>query len=169
VVLHMDHHSLQQAFTLTYKLAKENIPAKDYSLLTDSANAYRYHLSTNENAFNGQLPFYVVKPLYTALVYAAYKLHVPLPQATLVPSIMAYLLTGFLLFYWLRLYLSLPVSAIVSLLLMISSPMIEVAKLSTPDCLSAFFTALFFLFYSGKAFFQALRFIYDAVGLCAAG
>jgi len=137
LILKMDGYDAKKAFTYTYEAAKENIPPGKYYLLVDSTNAYRYKLSNNDEAFNEQLPFYVVKPLYTSLAYLAYKAGFSLPRATLVPSFISYLLIGLLLFHWLSVYLRFSISFFVSLLMMISTPLIEVAKLSTPDCLSA--------------------------------
>src|SRR5438552_5538098 len=148
LILRMDHHNAQEAHYLTYDLTKKNIPSKNFQQLTDSSNVYRFKMLSDPAAFNEQLPFYVIKPLYTGLAYLFYKLGVSLPQATLVPSFISYLLIGFLLFYWLRIYLSLPITFVISLLIMLSSPLIEVAKLSSPDCLSAFLllSSFYFIF-----------------------
>jgi hypothetical protein len=137
LILKMDGYDAKKAVAYTYESARQNVPSGPYHLLTDSTNAYRYNLANDPEAFNEQLPFYVVKPLYTSLAYLAYKAGFSLPQATLVPSFISYLLMGFLFFHWLSSYLRFSISFFVSLLIMISSPLIEVAKLSTPDCLSA--------------------------------
>ena len=146
LILRMDHHHAQEAHYLTYDLTKKNVPSKDFHQLTDSSNVYRFKMSSDPAAFDEQLPFYVIKPLYTGLAYLFYNLGVSLPQATLVPSFISYLLIGLLLFYWLRIYLSLPITFVISLLIMVSSPLIEVAKLSSPDCLSAFLLLASFYF-----------------------
>lgn len=138
LILKMDGHDDKKAFNYTYDAAKSKLPPATYHLLTDSTNAYRYTLSNNDVAFREQLPFYVVKPLYTSLSYVAYKSGLALPQATLLPSFISYLLIGLLFFRWLGLYLPWAATFFVSLLIMASSPLIEIAKLSTPDCLSAF-------------------------------
>jgi len=137
LILKMDGYDDKKAFVYTYESAKENVPPGPYHLLTDSANAFRYELANNTEAFDKQLPFYVVKPLYTSLAYLAYKLGFSLPQATLVPCFISYLLIGLLFFHWLQLYVRLSLAFFVALFIMVSSPLIEVAKLSTPDCLSA--------------------------------
>ncbi len=146
LILRMDHHNAQEAHYLTYDLTKKNVPSKDFQQLTDSSNVYRFKMLSDPAAFNEQLPFYVIKPLYTGLAYLFYKLGVSLPQATLIPSFVSYLLIGLLLFHWLRIYLSLPIAFVTSLLIMVSSPLIEVAKLSTPDCLSTFLLLASFYF-----------------------
>jgi hypothetical protein len=139
LILKMDHYNTQEAHTLTYKLVRENIPDKNYRQLTDSSHAYRNSMLNNAGAFNGQLPFYVVKPLYTGFSWVFYKLGISLPQATLIPSFISYLLIGLLLFHWLSIYLGLPITFGVASLIMISAPAISVASTASPDCLSAFF------------------------------
>ena len=106
-------------------------------MLVDSTNAYRYKLSNNDEAFNEQLPFYVVKPLYTSLAYLAYKAGFSLSQATLVPSFISYLLIGLLLFHWLSMYLRFSISFFVSLLIIFFF-FDQVAKLSTPIVVCSF-------------------------------
>lgn len=139
LILNIDHYGAKEAHSITYKLARENIPGENYHQLTDGSHVYRSSMFKDPEAFNGQLPFYVVKPLYTGLSYLCYKSGIPLPQATLVPSFISYLLIGFLLFHWLSIYLRLSITFTVSLLIMISPPLIEVAKTASPDCLSTFF------------------------------
>jgi len=146
LILKMDHHNINEAHALAYKLVKENVPAKNYRQLTDSSHAYRNKMFINAEAFNNQLPFYVVKPLYITLSYLFFKSGIDLPQATQFPSLISYLLTGLLLFHWLSIYLRLPATFVVSLLVMVSPPLIEVAKTASPDCLSAFFLLASFYF-----------------------
>jgi len=146
LILQTDHHNPADAFSIAYRSAKENIPFRDYRSLTDSSNAYRYKLANDYAFFSKQLPFYAVKPLYTSFAYLCYKLGFSLIEATILPSVISYVLIGVLLFYWLSLYLRLPISFIVSFLIMISSPLIQVAKLSTPDSLSALLLVSSFYF-----------------------
>lgn len=145
LILKMDHHHQKEAHDLAYELVEKNIPAKNYRQLTDSSHIYRNRMLVDAEAFNKQLPFYAIKPLYIASSYLFYKAGMDLPQATLFPSFISYLLIGLLLFHWLKFYLRPIETFIVALLIMISSPLIEVAKTSSPDCLSALF--LFGAFY----------------------
>jgi len=146
LILQTDHHNTDESIAIAYRSAKEKIPPKHHSLLTDSSNKYRYKLANDYASFSEQLPFYAVKPLYVSFAYLCYKLGFSLIEATILPSVISYLLLGVLLFYWLSLYLRLSVSFIVSFLVMICSPLIEVAKLSTPDSLSAFLLVSSFYF-----------------------
>jgi len=158
LILQTDRHNTADAFATTYSSAKENIPPKDYRFLTDSSNAYRYKLANDSASFSAQLPFYAVKPLYISFAYLCYRLGFSLIEATILPSVISYLLIGILLFYWLSLYLRLPVSFIVSFLVMISSPLVEVAKLSTPDSLSALLlvSSFYFILEKPSLFFVTL-------------
>ena len=62
-----------------------------------------------------------------------------MPLSTAMPSVVAYLLIGLFLFYWLRKYLSYGIAFLAGLLIMFSIFTVAIAGLSTPDCLSAFF------------------------------
>ncbi len=143
--VNMDHKDIQEVHTITYQSAKENIPAYEYGLLVQSNDGHREKLADSAGLFYNNLSFYVVKPLYNLSVYAAYKAGVPLPRATILPGVLAFLLTGLILFYWLRKYLSLLFAFIASLLLMYSGFMIHTARISSPDSLSAL--VLFIAFY----------------------
>ena len=130
---------------ITYKTAKENIPAPDYKQLVDSSGP-RGKLAGDPFLFGKILPIHVVKPLYTWFVYIFYKAGLNLPAATVAPSLAAYFLTGLLLFHWMKKYLRPLFAFFTSLLLMTSIFIIATAKLSTPDMLSAFFLATAFYF-----------------------
>jgi hypothetical protein len=146
MVLKMDHYTTESAHGQAYRLAEQNLSPDRYGLVVDSANAYRSTMAKDSRVFESQLPFYAVKPLYIALCYLSYKAGVDLPHATAAPSVISYILIGLLLFHWLTKYLRLPIALISSVLLMMSPPLIESARLSTPDGLSAFLLLSFFYF-----------------------
>lgn len=133
---------------LTYGEAKREIPAPAYAQLTgNSTGSYRKKMAADAAAFYRQLPFYLVKPLYTAAALGFYKTGFSLPVSTVLPSLLGYILTAVLLFYWISRYLSGAVAVIASLLLMLSPPLLDMARSSGPDALSAFllFAALYFI------------------------
>ena len=154
LILQTDQYSIKEAHDLAYQLTGENVPAENYRQLTDSSHVYRNRMLNNAQAFEKELPFYVVKPLYIGLCYLSYKAGISLPQSTLVPSFISYLLIGLLLFYWLSLYLRLPVTFLIALLIMVSPPLTEVAKTSSPDCLSALLLSGAFYFIIEKPSLQ---------------
>jgi hypothetical protein len=147
LVVKMGDKNINEIHSITYESAKENIPAEAYQRLTDSSNAYRKKMKESPADFYQQLPFYIVKPLYVIFVYAFYKTGFSLPASTVLPSIVAYFLIGILLLYWLQKCLAVFYAATASLLVMLSPPVLAVARMSTPDCLSALlmFSAFYFI------------------------
>ncbi len=144
LVVQEDHSDTNQIREITYKAAQDNIPAVDYEHLVGVTN--RKDLSENSEAFFNKLPFYAVKPMYIKMVSLFYKAGFSLPMATVLPSIIFYLAIGLLFFYWLLKYLKLIWAFSASLSIMFSGFMVFMARLSTPDCLSAFLLLSAFYF-----------------------
>jgi len=130
-----------------YAAAKENVPAPLYDRLTDQSNKYRGAAANNTMAFYNQLPFYVVKPLYTGLAYLLYKCGISLTMSTIWPSVFSYFFAGLLLFYWIQKYWPPAFAFLAAMLVMLSAPLLGICKLSTPDAMSGLilFAAIFFL------------------------
>lgn len=147
IVIKTEHpeYTPERVHATAYQTALQEIPNESYEYLTDSSNAYRRKMMTDAIAFDNQLPFYAVKPLYTGMICLFHAAGFSLSKSTVLPSIISYLLIGLLLAYWLRSYLSLPAAYISSLLIMSSSTLVSVTRNSTPDCLSALllFAALY--------------------------
>ena len=139
-------HSPEELHRLTYAEAKRKLPEAVFLQLTDSTT-FRGGLAKDPAKFSSLLPIYQVKPLYILLAYAAYRTGIPLDKATVMPSLLAFLLTGALIFYWLSRYLGLAKGFVAAFLLMYSVFSINLAALSTPDYLSAFFflSSLYFI------------------------
>jgi hypothetical protein len=127
-----------------YKIAKSEIPSNAYAHLVDSSSPYRRRMAANAEAFNAELSFYIVKPLYTGLAYFCYKTGLPLTKSTLVPSLIGYLLLGLFIFFWLTKYMQVILAFAGGLLIMFSAPFMGAVKLSSPDCLAALFVSLAF-------------------------
>ncbi|HEX6334152.1 MAG TPA: hypothetical protein VFZ78_07985 [Flavisolibacter sp.] len=136
ILLRMDGLDGRELHQQTYDAARQNIPGADFNNLV--ASGHREKFAKDSTLFDRILPFYLVKPLYTGFSYACYKLGATLPFSTLLPSIAAYLLTGILFFYWLQLYLKKWMAFGISLLVMYASFVIAVARIASPDFLSAF-------------------------------
>jgi hypothetical protein len=156
LVLRMENKNIDEIHRMTYENARENIPAESYQRLTDSSNAYRKKMKEHATEFYQQLPFYIVKPLYIVSVYLFYKAGVSLPRSTVLPSVLSYFVIGIFLLFWLQQIVSLFYASCIGLLLMISPPFLMVAKLSTPDGLSALLIFSAFYFLIGKPSFKAM-------------
>jgi hypothetical protein len=147
VILSYEKADAKAIHSEVYAIAKSQVPALYYNRMVDPSNTYRNSVAQSPEVFHSQIPFYIVKPLYTGAAYLLYKAGIKLPMATIWPSAIAYFLTGLLLFYWLKRYWSDLYACMAGLLVMLSPPLLTVAGLSSPDALSGFllFTAVFFL------------------------
>ncbi|MFN8247374.1 MAG: hypothetical protein U0T68_00335 [Ferruginibacter sp.] len=136
IVLQYDY-SKKNIHDEVYRTAAEEIPAAYYMRLTDSSHICRFKAFNNKAFFNSQLPFYVVKPLYTFLVYCFYKLGIPLTKSTVIVSVIAWFVLSLMLLFWLRQSLEGIAPFLLSALTAASVPLLEAVGLSTPDALSA--------------------------------
>jgi hypothetical protein len=147
LVVKMDKaYNMEEIHTITYSSAREIVPPEEYKKLTE-ALPYRKKFETDASEFEKVLPNYIVKPLYIWLCWLFYKGGFSLPMATVMPSIISYLFIGLLLFYWIRKYLHTLGAFAGAILIMYSLFTTAVARLSTPDCLSAlfFFLSAYFI------------------------
>ena len=147
LVIKMDQHSsIKVIHDSTYQIARENLPADEYYKLTETPS-FRKKFETDAEQFKKILPNYIVKPLYLWSCWLFYQTGFPHTTATVLPSIVAYMLLGLFLFYWFTKYLRLLIAFPAALLVMLSSFVTSVARLSTPDMLSALLlvTAFYFI------------------------
>lgn len=147
VVLSYDHADDAYIHQTVYATAKSQVPAVFYNRMIDPSNTYRNSAAKNVAVFQSQLPFYIVKPLYTLSAWLFYRAGIQLATATVWPSVIAYVLTGLLLFYWIHKYHGDGYAFACSTLIMVSPPLLNVAGLSSPDALSGLllFTVVFWL------------------------
>jgi hypothetical protein len=148
---------------LTYSSARQNIPPEEYKKLTETPS-YRKKFETDPSEFSRILPNYVVKPLYIWLCWLFYKGGNSLPMATVMPSIISYLVLGIFLFYWLRKYLQTVFAFAGAASIMYSIFITAIARLSTPDCLSTLllFVSLYFILEKRNLMFMSLFFLLAA-------
>jgi len=165
LIVKMDKsHTIDEIHDITYSSARQDIPPDEYKKLTGTL-PYRKKFEAESSEFGKVLPNYVVKPLYIWLCWLFYKAGSSLPMATVMPSIISYMLLGLFLFYWFRKYLQTVFAFAAAALIMFSTFTTAVARLSTPDCLSTLFLfisiyfilerrnlALMFLFFLLAAF-----------------
>ena len=144
LVVQIEKGDVNEVHKITYDNARQNLPVSEYNKLI--GGDLRKSRMENSSEFNRILPLYAAKPFYIWMSYAFYKAGFSLPLSTVIPSIIAYLLIGLLLFHWLNRHHQLFLAFAGSLLIMYSSVMINVANLSTPDCVSALFLLIAFYF-----------------------
>jgi hypothetical protein len=139
LVIRMDQtHDINEVHATTYQKAREIVPADEYKKLTETPS-FRKKFAADPSEFEKILPIYSVKPLYVGMCWLFYKCGFSLPAATVIPSIIAYLIIALFLFFWLKKYLPAVVAFLSGLLIMFSMFTVAIAGHSTPDCLSALF------------------------------
>lgn len=146
LILRIDQNkSIEEIHNETYLIASQNVPVDEYKKLTETP-AFRKKFETNPAEFKKILPNYIVKPLYLWSCWLFYKSGIPLPTATVLPSIISYLILGLFLFHWFTKHLPILIAFSGAMLIMLSTFVTAIARLSTPDLLSALFLLAAFYF-----------------------
>lgn len=121
----------------TYDEYKRVTPKETFKLLT-KGDTYRTSLYKNPKYFVSQFPFYTIKPLYLLLVYIVNKIGINIIYSTITVSILSYIGICTILLFWLKKVEFNIFLTISTIILVTSPPITSVARLSTPDMLSAF-------------------------------
>jgi hypothetical protein len=83
------------------------------------------------------LPCFAVRPIFNELVYVLhYWFGISLLRATVLIPVLSYWVLGWFVFTWIARYTPMPWAALVSLLLMLTPPVWDLARWPTPDALS---------------------------------
>lgn len=115
-----------------YRAAAAYLPPHDF----DAISARQPVLAKDPEAFQAILKYFRVKPGYTITAELFYRMGVHPVLATCLPSLLGYLAVGIALFFWAQ-SVSSPVSALLlTLLVALSSPMVDLARYSSPDMMS---------------------------------
>jgi len=132
---------------IVFKEAKTEVPGAQYKSLT-AATSYRADLSRDPFHFAEQIPFYSVKPAYVELIVGLHRLGLTRIQAMKLISVASFVAFGVLFFAWAGSYLNSRASALLSGMFVLSQPILDLARISTPDALSVamVFAALYALF-----------------------
>jgi hypothetical protein len=135
-------HSVPNADSVharTYGTARVLLPAAKYNQLIDSSNIYRLRTHREPATFTAQLGYYAIKPLYIISIHAFHTLGVPLPKATVMPSLLGFLLIAVLLFIWTRRVIPHTYAILISLALLFAPFMLQSVRAATPDLLAGAF------------------------------
>jgi hypothetical protein len=147
VVLMYDGTAEEELLKEVYKRAKSEIPPEKFKLIDDPANSYRLAMLHDLKFYKENLGMYVIKPLYISCAYLFYKCGMPLTKATVLPSVIGYVLICMLVFAWLTKYTGYKLALLFSFLISLFSPLISAGQLSTPDALCSLFllSGIYFL------------------------
>ncbi len=136
IVLGFEEDDITKIHQSIYNIAQQEIPIDKYALMTDTTHMVKKDVLNHPDKFLQYTSFFRVKPLYTFLSYAAYKVGLPLSKAPFVPSVFSFVAISFLLVWLFSKFFPEWLSAILSLCIVISPPILEAARLATPDALS---------------------------------
>jgi hypothetical protein len=130
--------SFDKIHQTTYNTAQQNLPAEKYNDLVDYRSKYRKMMAENAAAFETQLPFFDIKPIYLISAFIFYKIGVSLTYATVLPSLISYFLINLVSFSWCKKF-NLSFKGLIIMLFLISIITIPMATRSNPDTLACLF------------------------------
>jgi hypothetical protein len=136
--------SIQMIHDIVYKEAKAGIPGPVYSHLTGADSVPGAELASFHDRaidpyhFAEYLPCFAVRPLFNELLYVLhYELGLGLLHAVVLVPVLSYWLMGWLSLLWISRYVVAPWAAVISLCLLLTPPVWDLARSTTPDSLSA--------------------------------
>jgi hypothetical protein len=138
LVLKKENVNRDSVHTMVYSLAKQSMPLIKFNSLVDSNNSYRRKLYEDSEAFENELGYYSIKPLYVEAISLFNKIGFPLPLATVVPSLLSFLLIGSLLYLWINKITNSELTPIVCLLIMLCPFLLSASRSSVPDLFNTF-------------------------------
>lgn len=99
--------------------------------------------ANNPYSFAEFLPSFAIRPVFNELVYVLhYELGVGLLRATILIPVLSYWAMGWIVLTWISRYVMRSWAALVSLLLMLTPPVWDLARSTTPDALSCMVSLL---------------------------
>ncbi|MCU1302651.1 MAG: hypothetical protein JWQ87_2935 [Candidatus Sulfotelmatobacter sp.] len=158
----MSGASIRQIHDTAYQAVEAEVPqaAKDHLLGRDKLGPPSQWQSRQDRASNAEhfaeyLPCFAIRPIFNQLIYVLhYGLGMGLVRATIVLAVGSYWMIGVLIFLWIYRYAGVERAALGSLLLMLSPPILELARFNTPDALACLVSlaALYLIFERGRMF-----------------
>ncbi|WP_372751517.1 hypothetical protein [Labilibaculum sp.] len=125
----------------TYHLLRQELGDERYNKF--SYNEYTLAMESDHEAFSENLPYYTIRIVYINIVNFFYQLGLPLYFSTILPSLVSVFLIILTLFFVLSKELkNTMIAAAISILILFLPPIIRMARLSTPDSLSALFLVI---------------------------
>jgi hypothetical protein len=154
--------SIQQIHDTVYRevFAEVPRPALDHLLGNDpveTSQSRSFHdRVVNPYHFAEFLPCFAIRPIFNELVYVLhYKLGIGLLRATILISVLSYWAMGWILLTWISRYVAAPWAELVSLLLMLTPPIWDLARWPQPDALSCMSSLLALYFILEKTWITA--------------
>ena len=138
--------SAQSIQVRTYQLLRDAVPSDIYKEMTSGSIALTKDIAADYHSFIQQLPFYWLKPLYVALMYAFLKLGINPMVGSQFLSLAAGLFILLFLYRWLRTFASVGLSVLSGSLLLLAAGYFDLVGQMGPDLLSS--ALIFAVFYT---------------------
>jgi len=147
-----------QIHSAVYREIDSNLPegSRAHLLGLDNAapgtqNASLRDRASNPDHFAEFLPCFAIRPLYVEFLYIVHRLGASLVKASVLGSVIPYLALAGLIFLWSSLYVSRAIASMLAFLLVMTPPVLNMARMQEPDCLSTLWAclALYFIFERG--------------------
>lgn len=146
-------HDFRAIHAEIYAEVRKEVPSDKYDELMGTAGVaansavYRSDMARNYLHFAEQLPFYSTKPLYVMCIYALQAAGFGAVQATLIPSLVAYLILALTVFEWVGHFAGGFYRIVCASFIAFNAPVLLLPRLPTPDSLSTALVllALYFL------------------------
>ena len=146
-------HDVRTIHAEIYAEIRKEVPSDKYDELTGAAGVaansalYRSDMARDYLHFAEQLPFYSTKPLYVMCIYLLQAVGFGAMLATLIPSLVAYVILALLVFEWVGHFVGGFYRLTCASLIAFSAPVLLLPRLPTPDSLSTALVllALYFL------------------------
>jgi hypothetical protein len=152
----MSGASVQVIHATVYREARAGIPGPTFQHLTGDdpsepaheGNSFRQR-AIDPYRFAEFLPCFAIRPVFNQFIYVLhYWLGLGLLKAVVVIPVVSYWLMGWVVFFWACRYVPTAWAALISSLTLLSPPLWELARSTTPDALSSLVVllAMFLLF-----------------------
>jgi len=141
----MSGASVQVIHETVYREAKAGIPSPTFKHLTGDdpsepeheGNSFRQR-AVDPYRFAEFLPCFAIRPIFNEFIYVLhYWLGVGLLKAVVLIPVVSYWLMGWVVFFWACRYVPTAWAALISSLTLLSPPLWDLARSTTPDALSS--------------------------------
>jgi hypothetical protein len=152
-----EQHDPKAIHSFTFEQLRISVSEAKYNELT-AKDYYRKTISLDPTAFAEQLPFYQIRPVYTACIYLLYKAGINIVYATHLISGVAVFIGTMFLYYMCKDFLAKPFVYILPPIAIIFG-LSDLVKLSTPDGIAFLASIISAYFFMKKRFTILLLFL----------
>jgi len=138
--LALQWNGVTEIHSATYHVMQAQVPPN--ALIQLTTGSYPQQMAQNSADFISQLTFYVVKPLYIALLAGLYALGLPMISAMMTLSAFSVMAACAVVMRWLSLFVPLSQAASLTVLLAYATRLVDLARGGSPDGLSVLIVLL---------------------------